>query len=205
MQEPSGRMRSAFFVICECGVTKVMQKQVLMRSSTISCGCYSKSLRYKHGNCTGGKNSITYRSWSAMKTRCYNIEDKNYPGYGGSGIVVCAEWLKNFENFLKDMGEAPDGMTLNRRIDPQTKEPYKIYSKGTCEWTNKSVQSFDQKRCSRNTSGRTGVSRDKVSGKWCAYIGYNGIYKHLGTFADYEDAVSARINAEMIYYGYEKK
>ena len=33
-----------------------------------------------------------YHIWQAMKDRCENPKNKNYPRYGGRGITLCAEW-----------------------------------------------------------------------------------------------------------------
>ena len=43
-----------------------------------------------------------------------------------------------------------------------------------------------------NTSGVTGVSWSKGSRKWIAYIKINSQHIHLGTYADFSEAVSAR-------------
>lgn len=51
-------------------------------------------------------------------------------------------------------------------------------------------------RHSNNTTGRTGVRFQKLTGKWEARIGVNGRYVHLGTFKRFEDAVAAREAAE---------
>lgn len=58
--------------------------------------------------------SKTYRAWLAMKNRCYNPNYRYFDRYGGRGVEVCERWL-TFRNFLADMGEAPEGMTLERR------------------------------------------------------------------------------------------
>lgn len=48
-----------------------------------------------------------------MLDRCTRTTHKNYADYGGRGITVCDRW-RRFENFLADMGERPDGLTLER-------------------------------------------------------------------------------------------
>lgn len=53
---------------------------------------------------------------------------------------------------------------------------------------------------SSNTSGFVGVSRHTASGKWLAFIGVNGQHIHLGTFAEKEDAIAARKEAEQFYF-----
>lgn len=56
-------------------------------------------------------------------------------------------------------------------------------------------------RPSNNKSGKVGVSWDKLKNKWAAYIGINHKRVHLGYFADIQDAIDARVNAEKKYFG----
>ena len=56
----------------------------------------------------------TYKRWIAMKQRCYNPNHNAYNNYGGRGIKICERWLNSFSNFFADMGERPNGMTLDR-------------------------------------------------------------------------------------------
>lgn len=52
-----------------------------------------------------------------------------------------------------------------------------------------------------NTSGHKGVHLNKKSGKWVARIGLNSKRITIGTYDNFEDAVKARKDAEMTYYG----
>ncbi|KKL61320.1 hypothetical protein LCGC14_2196500 [marine sediment metagenome] len=81
----------------------------------------------KHGHNRRGKVSKTYMTWAGMMQRCYNLKDKSYPRYGGRNIKVCARWFE-FENFLEDMGEKPEGLTLER-VDNS-----KGYTPDNCKW-----------------------------------------------------------------------
>lgn len=73
-----------------------------------------------------------------MKRRCYDQGRSCYKHYGGRGIVVCERWRSSFANFLTDMGEAPDGMTLDR-IDSNGN-----YEPSNCRWA-----SWDQQQRNR--------------------------------------------------------
>lgn len=80
------------------------------------------------GSKATGKPSLTYNTWISMKQRCYYEKNISYPYYGGCGITVCKRWVNSFENFLEDMGERPEGRTLDRK---NTKGNY---CKKNCRW-----------------------------------------------------------------------
>ena len=69
----------------------------------------------------------TYNTWRSMRARCHNPKVDSYQFYGARGICVCPEWVR-FENFLRDMGERPEGYTLDR-INPELD-----YYKENCRW-----------------------------------------------------------------------
>jgi hypothetical protein len=55
--------------------------------------------------------------------------------------------------------------------------------------------------CANNKSGKTGVSWRKQRSKWHAHIKVDGKEIHLGFYDVFDDAVSARIEAEKKYFG----
>lgn len=77
--------------------------------------------------------TATYRCWSGMIQRCRNPKNRAFRNYGMRGIGVCESWLK-FENFLADMGEKPDGLTLDRVDNDRGYEP------GNCAWRTRAEQ-----------------------------------------------------------------
>lgn len=96
-----------FECVCECGNIKAVGSRCLTNGTTVSCGC-KRAKSNKMGK------TPTYKSWMSAKERCYNKNNHNYPLYGGRGIKMCDRWKNSFMEFLKDMGERPQGMTLDR-------------------------------------------------------------------------------------------
>ena len=172
---------------CECGRTTVVQSSHLKSGNTSSCGC-SRSAR-------GMTGSRERRTWSAMKTRCYNKNWHAYENYGGRGIAICDRWLESFESFYADMGDKP---TPNHSIDRINNDGN--YEPDNCRWATSSEQNRNQRMSTRNTSGVKGVHWDERKSKWRAFISINNKNKYLGGYTDKARAISARKSAEQKYY-----
>lgn len=88
----SGRKKTAWMCICDCGATITVAAENLRSGHTNSCGCLCK----KHGR---ARKERLYNIWVGMKQRCRDSNMRCYPHYGGRGITVCKEWLEDYRAF----------------------------------------------------------------------------------------------------------
>ncbi len=123
----AGKSRHEF--ICYCGNKFVATTTLIRNKSVQSCGCLRLETHTTHGL----SNTKSYRIWHDIMRRCYDKRRRWYFRYGGKGITVCERW-HNFENFYKDMGEKPKGLSIER-VDNS-----KGYSKSNCIWADNFVQ-----------------------------------------------------------------
>lgn len=184
--------------ICTCGTISVVERGNLLKGNSNSCGCLQKEELAEKNRTHGESKTPAYVSWSGMLYRCDN-NSRNY-----EDVNVCDRWHPerggSFENFLEDMGQPPEeiGYSINRIRGA------KEYNKENCEWADKSLQGYDQRLSVRNTTGRCGVHISR-EGKYRAKITKNCEHIILGDFETFEEAVKAREEAELKYYGFIKE
>lgn len=158
---PQGKILPLYRCVCDCGAVVIKTRRHLVHDEIRSCGCLAKArtreVHRRHDHASRGGKSKLYRTWRSMMQRCYRVREKGYKHYGARGIKVCDRW-HDFANFLADMGDAPEGMSLDR-IDNA-----KGYSPDNCRWATRVQQA-------RNT-------------RLTRMVTYNGVTKALGDWAD---------------------
>lgn len=167
--------------ICECGNKIIRQSSRLKNGSAKSCGCLEKERKTKHNLC----QSPIYKTWNDMIQRCTNIKNNNYKNYGGRGIKICEKWLE-FKGFYEDMGDKPEGLSLDR-IDVNGN-----YCKDNCKWSTNIEQHNNMRRNVKVTyNGKT-----QTVSQWSRELGINSRTLHDRLFRanwDIENAFNKKL------------
>jgi len=146
---------------CDCGKKKEIALSSLKRGLTQSCGCYRKEkgpANKRHGL----HASRTYKAWLSMRQRCCNPNNPHYKNYGGRGITIDPCW-DTFDQFLADMGQSPDGMSIER-IDNE-----KGYGPDNCKWASRLEQGRNTRKCRVITHG----GKTQTLSEWADEYGIN--------------------------------
>lgn len=152
----SSKSVEAVVARCACGTVKTVLYGNLKYGKSKSCGCLQRSSPAVNRTHNMSRTKL-YQVWGAMVQRCTNPKYPKWKDYGGRGITVCERWMK-FENFYSDMGDRPEGMTLDRRDNALG------YSAANCKWSTPKQQANNR----RSTQVLT----------------YNGVAKTIATWAE---------------------
>ena len=182
--------------VCDCGKETIVRTYALTSHSINSCGCT------RADKCRG-VNGIPHpkltKTRISMIRRCYDKRQNAYKYYGARGIKVCDEWLNpttghdNFIIWALNNGYRDD-LTIDR-IDVDGD-----YCPENCRWVNRSVQAFN-KHERKSKLGIRVVAYNTRQKKYIARISADKKRIFLGYYSTIEEAVSAREQAEIKYYG----
>jgi hypothetical protein len=141
---------------CACGRERIINLYNVRSGASGSCGCLRKetvSARTRtHGaslpDASPGLRRA-YASWASMIQRCTNPKRDDYERYGALGIRVCRRWTGRggFVRFLHDMGERPEGTTLDRIKSSGN------YCPENCRWATLEVQIANRRDYHKVPSG----------------------------------------------------
>ena len=143
----SGKIRVYWVCKCECGNEKEIRASHLKSGKIVSCGCVGIAHLHESLITHNQKHTRLYGVWQNMKNRCYNKNVRSYKDYGANGVVVCDEWLHDFNAFSKwayANGYDPNadyGKCTIDRIDV-----YGNYEPNNCRWVDLKVQALNKRK-----------------------------------------------------------
>ncbi|MBE6942851.1 MAG: hypothetical protein E7453_01140 [Ruminococcaceae bacterium] len=170
---------------CDCGGTCVVTTANLNRGHTTSCGCK------KSPDLTGkvfGKLEVLGRA-----------DQRNPRGERTTPMWECRCECGEITYKATDTLKNPDISMCSKCASKYAVERARVWA-GFVDGTQ-ITKIKNMKLTAANTSGVRGVSFEKRSGKWRARLKFKGETINLGIFDLFEEAVSARKQAEMIYLG----
>lgn len=149
--------------LCDCGKESFVRTFALKEGKIQSCGCLRLERLSKRKRTHGKSQSMLYKRWQNMWTRCTNPKYQFWHHYGGRGITVCERW-RSFQNFAEDMGATfQPGLSLDR------KETNGNYTPENCRWataltqtnnsrTNKIVKAFGKTQTAAQWAREAGIN-----------------------------------------------
>jgi hypothetical protein len=162
---------------CQCGNTFVAQPNDVRKGKHWTCGC-ARINKTTHGM---SKHPL-YHVHKSMLARCLNHNNSDYATYGGRGITVCLEWIKDRTTFFQwaiengwDRGLLIDRINVNGNYEPSN-----------CRFVNISVSNMNKRSYGKLTETDVEKMRSaRESGKpirviACDFsVSYNSAWKTL--------------------------
>ena len=144
---------------CKCGREIVVRTNSLTTRHSKSCGCLRISQATKFIDPIDRK--INHR-FSIIKDRCYNPNCNEYWRYGGNGVYVCDEWMKDTKNFVNWFRSQPN-WSLKLEVD-------RINGKGPYSPDNCRLASRETQLINRNSTHFVVVDGIKLTGSQWSFV-----------------------------------
>lgn len=132
---------------------------------------------WKHGK----SHSRVYQAWQNMLQRCENKDHPEYKRYGAKGVRVCRKW-HSFEAFYNDVGDPPNGKTLDRHPNK-----YGDYEPTNWRWATPLEQA--QNRRNNKLLTLNGITMSLHYWQRTLDLDYSTIIKRLGLGLPIEDVL----------------
>lgn len=157
-QSKSCKNGAAWECLCDCGTLTIVSGCSLKTGNTTSCGCHRRTVLLANITTHGMANKTkTYKTWKEMRYRCNNPNSNKWDVYGGRGITICNRW-SDYTNFLEDMGERPEGKTIDRIDVHGNYEPI------NCRWATPKEQAETNRGCFRvGKSAHNKVTQEEIA------------------------------------------
>ena len=186
---------------CECGNEADITGASLRSGITFSCGC---SHRFQNDFDLSGEYGIAYdnkgcsfifdkEDYDKIKPYYWRVHHNNFVS-----MTICNRKTKTnkqylLHRFLMNPNDIQEVDHINHNPLDNRKSNLRVVIVAQNQ--------MNSNRSIRNTSGIKGVNWNPKEKKWRVRISVNGKRISLGSFADYQDAVKCREEAEMKYYG----
>lgn len=186
--DKDGTIRAKWNCICDCGTLITVRGKDIRSGNTKSCGCMNREAisasNLANKTTHGGRYTRLYKIWRGMKDRCYNDKLSYYARYGGRGIMVCKEWLDDFQSFKEWalVNGYSDNLTLDR-IDVNGN-----YEPSNCRWVTMKEQGNNR----RTNHTLTYNGETKTISEWAETTGLSkgAIWHRIDMGWDVESALT---------------
>lgn len=101
------------------------------------------------------RNERLYHIYYGIKARCYNPNNPKYNIYGGRGIIMCDQWLNDYETFKE--WSYSHGYKENSNLSIDRIDSNKNYCPENCQWITLSENSAKANRGLHKNKSKKGT------------------------------------------------
>jgi hypothetical protein len=214
---PNGSLQVRW--LCECSCEQHTQVVVvgsrLRNGTTKSCGCIEKELsiaKIKEAQYISAKTTRKYNEYTLYDTygigKYSNCDDVFYFSIEDYDIIKDQCWYKSGGGYarahIKNTNRQAGSVSMHELIGCKY---YDHINRNRSDNRRENLRPATSKDNSKNlslsknnTSGVTGISWSKCKEKWRVYLTMDGKQLHLGYFNNKDDAIRARLKAEIKYF-----